>query len=503
MITFINKNIDIKKLKMIFITVLIGMLAAHGYCYFNFAPNGDSLTNIYNNNFQYYFALGRYFRNVYLLIRGNMELPVLTGFLSIVFLTISVYFLIETLDFNKKISVIIASLILVCSSSLTILNAAYLHDSDAYLFSLMLCSIGTYLLIKHNKYWLVSVVLYVMSLGIYQAYIGFAIATVLIIYISKFIENNNLKTCIIEFIKNMFVIGLSLVVYYAIFKIINNVLNLEASGYYQDPANALNFSLNAIADKLILTYETTKNWLLNPCTSHANVIKLINIVIVLAIAILLVLKVLKNQTKTLNIVLASILFVAYPLGNNFITFLYGSSYEVTLYPLCIIYIFMIYLLDKYEFNKKIINEICILFVSIVLFNNAIFSNAIYMQKELEKESTLFTFARIVNRVEETDGYVAGETKVAIIGKLSHSILNVNRAGLTFDETGINENYLVDYYGTYVYYLNYYLAYPINTVSESDANELRHNDDYVKSLPSFPDKGSVVMHNDTLIIKLSD
>lgn len=48
----------------------------------------------------------------------------------------------------------------------------------------------------------------------------------------------------------------------------------------------------------------------------------------------------------------------------------------------------------------------------LLWQNTVYSNSIYIKMDLNKSATISLFTRLIERVEQTEGYVLGETPVA-------------------------------------------------------------------------------------------
>ena len=94
-ITRLEENIELKKLRMIFFCVFTFGLVAHGYSFFNGNFSHDSLFDLYELSPDPMIAVGRYFRPVYRLIRGDFALPVISGFLLMLFMSLSIYLLTD------------------------------------------------------------------------------------------------------------------------------------------------------------------------------------------------------------------------------------------------------------------------------------------------------------------------------------------------------------------------------------------------------------------------
>ena len=124
------------------------------------------------------------------------------------------------------------------------------------------------------------------------------------------------------------------------------------------------------------------------------------------------------------------------------------------------------------------------------------------QKELEYQNTLLTINRVIDRIEQTDGYVVGETPVALVGTLQRSELSMTHEWFDKTSVGNSQNFAVTYYETYENYFERLLAYPIVLLEETESAKWAEHPT-VQNMPSFPYQGSCEMVEGTLIVKLSE
>ena len=133
----------------------------------------------------------------------------------------------------------------------------------------------------------------------------------------------------------------------------------------------------------------------------------------------------------------------------------------------------------------------------------VFSNQVYLTKNLEFESTLSLTSRIIDRLEETDGYRPGFTPVAMIGSPEASIFSVERKGFEHLSAldAAKANYAVTSEDEMLWYCWEVLGYPSNFVSTFELSQLKEHE-AVKSMPAFPAEGCCAFVGDTLVLKLN-
>ena len=90
-----------KKLLNIFIYTAIIALFAHGYRFLNNLYTSDALVEVFQDDIYYQRSLGRFMQPLIMVTRGVICSPWLIGCLSIVLLTLSVYFISEMLEIEN------------------------------------------------------------------------------------------------------------------------------------------------------------------------------------------------------------------------------------------------------------------------------------------------------------------------------------------------------------------------------------------------------------------
>ena len=153
---------------------------------------------------------------------------------------------------------------------------------------------------------------------------------------------------------------------------------------------------------------------------------------------------------------------------------------------------------KYNIDTIVVFGFCMLFI----INSVIFSNQIYIKKDLEFKNTYATLNRVIDRIEQMDGYIVDETPVAFIGNFEKSSLAMKKNYFSYEGVGQGGMFAVTYYSTYELFLEDVMDYPINLLEEDDANSLK-NDDRVIAMSNFPDRGSCKMIDGTMVVKFSE
>lgn len=509
MCTVINRIkslFDKNKIIFVAITTLTMCLIAHGFMYFNELFSHDSMLLMYNTDANTMISLGRFLRPLYNSIKGYMNTPVMNGLLSMVYLSAVSYLVLDIFKVNNKGIIVLVIGVLCTNYSVSILNATYIHDVDAYMFSLLLDVIGLWLFINFKYGFLAGIIPLTLSLGLYQSYIDFILFAYLILCIIRIIKEGISKEVFVSILEFGIMVGISMIFYYALFKGINMILGLNNNGSYQNPSNVLNLSAESIKERLDQFFVSIEKWFLYPRGIHRNWAALINKLFFVLDICLAAYLLIRNKTNLFSIVCVVILAFLCPIGMNFITLISNVYHDLTIYSFHFYYLIPLVLLSqidniKHIVLKSVLGLVCIC-ISVLIYDNCLYSNQIYLKKDLEDKSTLFAITRIIDRVEQTDGYILGETPIAIVGSLNTSEYGVRRDGFDYTGTGLGNTYAVTYGEVYRTYISKYLNYPAEIISsEKEIEELEKNEE-IRNMPFFPAKDSVKLIDGIIVVKLS-
>lgn len=502
----IIEKIDKTLLKKVLIfTFLIGLIA-HAYCYLNSSFSHDSMSYVYNHDLLIYISVSRFIRPLLLLIKGRWIYPWLNGLLSLLYISITCYFLITILEIKNNYSIFLLCAILSTNASLTLLSATYIQDLDMNMFALMLSIIATYLLInnKNNKLinYLISILIIVLSLGIYQTYIGFVITLFLFIYFKKIINRENIKDATLFIIEKYFIVFVSCIIYFMASKLIMAIFGVSVSSTYNEISSVLSKSINQLLEGISLSLEATINFIRYPNSNNTRIIALINLLLLIFSIITIVKIIIKNRINLSSVILISFILLLMPFTCNITTILSGMYHDLTTYPLVLFYIFIIMLLEIYsDYRKNKYSYIVIMSLFIFVFDNCTYSNRIYLKKDLELKNTISVYTRIIDRIEQIESYIPGETPVAFIGTLDKSELVKYRDDMSYYGTGLWENFSVTNNHSATGFINNYLNYPMNIVQRNDLTYLTDIDE-ITEMSCFPNADSIKKINGTIIVKLS-
>ena len=479
----------------------IVFLVAHGYCFFNALYNHDSLL-IFQNNDNIMVSLGRFLRPIYSsLFRGRIAAPWLIGCLSFAFLMASAYLLLNLLNIRNLKDMCAATAMLMTATSLTLLNATYIYDSDAYMLALLLSVVGACIAIKHGRYFVISVVCMVLSMGLYQSYIQVAVLLLMFDIFADVLRNKGVKDIVRKSAVYLCSIIAAFVVYWCMVKLFQCIYQVRMTGnIYNDMSKVGQYkgALHLLSC-FVGTYKYVLRSLINPITVHKTYVLVARIMLILTGMWAIVRILINSRPSKANILFSVILICLFPFGFNFVYFItQGAVHELMTFSFAVVPLLVFPLLSANETDggKLLKTTKVTVYVSftVIAFCNIIFANQAYVKKDLEAKSTLSVVTRIIDRIEQTEGYVAGETEVCIIGSLRENPLVVaRRAGFNYDGNG-NRAWVVAIYNI-EHYISYYLAYPYKVYFGECPSDI------ADSLDMFPAKNCTAIRDGVLYIKI--
>ncbi len=517
---YILEKLKKKSIYVPFFTVLILGLVTHMYMFVNKFPNSDALTSFYFD--QNMVTSGRFFLGTVCSISSFYDLNWINGILSLLYISICAMMLIKLLDVKGTFNYILISALLVTFPALTA-TFAYLYTADGYMIGLLLSIICVYVSRKYKFGFIIGGILLSLSMGIYQAYLSFAVVLCIIIIINMLMLGEEIKKVFFMGLKFLGMGVIGGVLYKIILTICLKVQHKELDTY-QGINTMGSLSLKTLPKTIVNMYVdfaafTLKGNVLFREGFSASVWLLVLIAfIVLALIIIFNAKTYK---KPLNILAIIVMLAIIPFGNNII-FLFSEHMEYHLLmrmQWVLYFIWAVVLADKVadktdlkniELKKERSSKNAIVFFFTVLtavslcfyiYGNIVVANICYYNMNESYEKTYGYLVRLIDRMEQTEGYYPG-MKVAMVGVVSKE--SYPETNITLDITGnirgTNQTIIPYKAEMYANFMSHYMNYELNFLEGEELEEVYYSDEY-QELESFPSVNSMRVVNDTLYIKL--
>lgn len=494
--------------------MLLG-LAAHGYCYLNLLYSHDALHLVPDSDsLAAQIGLGRFFNPLYLQFRGLIGSSSLVGLLSLCYLAVTIWLIVTLLDIRQHRFIFCSCCVLTTNTTVTLLNASYIGLADIFMLALLCSVLAVYLLFRYRYGFFAAPVLLCLSLGLYQSYFQVAVFLCMLLLAKQMLDNVPVKKVLGAIAKSLFALFAGLLLYKGALQLALYLTDTAMMDSYNGLTHVGQFaSVPALLQLLKQTWLFPVQYYLAPPSGRQSIIAACNLLLLVLLAVALLYKLTCQPIAAGNLLLLALTLLLMPFGINVVYFIAnGLEHALMLYSFSLIYLLPIYLLDEntaalqpkqrhrpLPAALKTTAFVCIICLT---FHNVSFANQLYLKKHLEFQSTLSVMTRIIDRIEQTDGYLPGQTPVALIGALADSPLSQTRPGFAeLTGVGCSQNFSTTYFLTYKWYFEQLLAYPIQLLEPEQIAPYLQSPQ-VQTMPSFPQNGCCALLDGVLVLKLS-
>ena len=232
----------------------------------------------------------------------------------------------------------------------------------------------------------------------------------------------------------------------------------HASQEYNGVRNISHFALDKIPVLLLDTFKPPLEHLFSPSGAkvmpwHINrTPAVLNLALLVLSFVMLSGHIQKLPLSSVWMVLFLVLML--PFSMNFIQFVaQGTVSGLTIYAYSFFYLAALFLSFKVSSSfSHSAGQLSALLLSLLIGLNIIHANQLYIKRDLELSSTLSVMTRILNRAEETEGYIPGETPVVPFGLLSSLVMERPGFEAAASQQGMNTTYAAAHEYSLYWYL---------------------------------------------------
>lgn len=492
-----------------FLFTAIFSLLAHGYRYLSMSFSGDSLLLTMEGTAVYQSTLGRFLQPVYWQIRGLINAPWLIGLFSTVFLAAAVLIAASLFDMNAPVYLALLSGLMVTGETFAVSNATYLPWMDVYALSLLLCLLGAAVFWRCPRGAVICTIFYALACGLYQSYLPSASTMIIFLLLRQTLHGEKVSRIFVRGLQACASLIGGLLLYALFLSIALKITGGRASQEYNGVGNLSHFALDRIPALLLDTFKTPLEYLFSPVSAksmpfHINRIPfLLNFTLLLLSFMMLSQHLRKLSLSSISMVL--FLLFMLPFSMNFIQFVaQGAVSGLTIYTYSFFYLAVLFLAYKTTSSHlRSAGHLSMILLSMMIGLNIIHANQLYVKRDLELSSTLSAMTRILNRAEETEGYIPGETPVVPLGLLSSSSLVMERPGFeaAAAQQGMNTTYAAAHEYSMYWYLKMMLGENIVVPTPEETRKLNQLPE-ADSIPAYPAEGFAQMLDGRLFIRFN-
>lgn len=518
-------NNNRKLLLICLASVFVWGLMAHNYGFVHSSFSHDSLFEFNGDGVSNYIRMrnGRFLSPLCRrLFRTDLTLPWLIGVLGLTWIGLAAFFTAKIFCIDHPVLLVLLSGVFAANLTVSSTIATFLHDFDCDMLALLLSVLAVFLWQQGKWGFLPGAVLVLCSLALYQSYICVSIVLILLACMMALLNGDGLGTVLLRGIRGCAMLLLGGALYFLALRVVAHVTGISlmthAYNSLDRPLEIVNMSLFDIKYVFRETYEVFFERLIGVLSPFPAVTRLGTKVLLVLTAVMLLANILAGAVGIGRTLLLLALTALLPLGMNLMHLItFGSaSHELTIYAYWLSYLLPLLLghrlirwagtlpqtWKKYLFPfSRGIQALCATLVFVLIYASVQTANVMYLKKDLEQDAYLSVMTRVVSRMEETEGYVPGQTPVVMVG-LPQQINEVIPGFEAYRKpNGMWMSDVLNYgdAGHWAAYFKYILQNPAKIV----AGDSTLTDLAVESLPCYPAEGCATMIEGTLFVKLSE
>lgn len=513
----IKRHITSQKRTAFFTAVIIGILV-HMVVMVSDWPNHDGLASVYFD--QNMITSGRWFLTVACGISSYFTIPWIIGILGMIYLGITAAMLADITEVKSNTAAALIGGMLVAFPALAS-TFAYVFTLDGYMLALLLAVAAVAVTKKYRFGWIAGAVFLALSLGTYQAYLPFAVMLCMYMVILTETGKGTVKAKLLNCLHYLYMGIGGAVLYYVILKVLMAIEGKVLDTY--QGINSLESSSKAggIISTVPDMYKDFVSFTLKSKILGTNVFCVVAFILLVLVALLVFFRSAieyKWFTKPWLYITVVGMVVVMPLAANIVMVVSPDvnyhlimRYQWVLFPILLIafadrFDELLVISNSGSGNKKsktvtaVAAWILVMASIVMIMCYGIADNIGYSNLNKKYEKTYAYCVRLLDRIEQTEGYYRG-IPIAMIGVVSDNEYPSTDLtdGITDNMIGLSGDYLVYKNLDYQSFMENYLGASLNFLSGDIISDIYYSEEYRK-MNSFPADDSVIIVNGIMYIK---
>lgn len=493
-----------KEYKTAFFSALCMGLIIHMPALLSDIPNHDGLGSLYFD--QNMITSGRWFLTVACGFSSYYSLPWVIGLLGLLFLSCTAVALTELLELKDTVVIVLVSGLLVSFPALAS-TFAYVFTLDGYMLAMFLAVLAVLCTKKSRRGFLAGAFCLAFSMGIYQAYLPFAILLCLYETLILFAGEGKWKEKLAAALRYLGMGILGAVLYYVILRILLLLQGKELAAYQGisgmgDGAGAAGFGSIVRIYRDFMGFTLRGNVVVNNFFSGAACVMLASVTLFTALRLCLARKWWKKPGFFAIIIL---LVIVLPAAVNVVLLISpGVTYHLLMrYQWALCLILMLAFSDRFAGETETDARVrwgMALAAAVLIFNYALTDNIGYANLQKRYEKTYAYCVRLLDRIERTEGYYQGipVAMVGVVGEDPYPPTDFT-GDVTSNMIGLNGDFLLYTGENYQAFIQNYLGATLNILPAEAMETIYYSEEYV-GMESFPAEGSTKVIDGILYVK---
>ena len=495
-----------RMLSALLFTLLLGF-AAHGYQFFSLNLFHDGLHNAFPHP-DYYLgaALGRGLQYVYTRVFGAaVYLPLTNGLLTLLWTGLAVWAVCRLFRFELLWQIGLTAAVLVTNQTVTATAGTYPPYLSMFAFAMLCAALaalcwGEFARSGKWLFLLPGAALVTISLGIYQSYIFTAAVLIMLASLLALVENVTFKKVFGNGLGGVAMLALGGGLYLPLTNLICKLTGtpLETDGY-----NSLgNLAENAepLTERISACFgQFSDRFFKNiPSVYPEKVIVFLNAALLVLAVVLLVFVVVKRKVKPASVALAVLLLVLLPFAANGTRLINREVHDLMEFAFHLVYLIPLMLIPLLPCpkGKKLCGGLCTALLAVVVFSNIQTANLFYTVRAVEYDASFSLMTNVMERIEEQEDYVPGETPVVLLGTPADVLEPLPGQEVAEKILGGYQRSPLTYYHTWHIYFGRVLLRDVNVREPGTLAQSQE----VLDLPAYPAENSIATVDGAVVVK---
>lgn len=469
------------------------------------SPDALSMNNFYWAG-EWEISLGRFGIKFIDMLRAGLVNKFLIILMCLLYLALSIMLITRTFKIKSKVSIFILSMIIAVAPQFTE-TYLFIYCADSYCFAFLMANLAVFFLSKSKGkkiYNILSIVCTIITCSIYQAYLGVILGLIILLIISKILNNEKISSIVKDGLKYIFIVAVGVILYYIILKIIIAIMGISLSAY--KGANNLGIeNIKQLPYTILRTYIDFHNFFFNDkIINNKYYNRFYLYLILIIITIIGIIRNLASKKYSCKIVRVEFLIcciVVFPICVNIMDIIAPMTITNLLTGIGILTsIVIIPIVNKGLDNKSLSNIIKWIYIvlTVILTITFIIENTFtYMCRQETYENYYAVINNVYNRATQLEGYTK-DKKWLFSYTIEYSPNDLEKANSENNETwgnfaGMKQN---------KNFFEKYLGIQIETCSMEEYNSIILTEEF-KNMPIYPEDGSIKIINNIIVVKTSN
>jgi hypothetical protein len=434
--------------------------------------------------------------------------------LGIVLLSVAACIIMEIFQLRSVTSAVLVPMLMLTFPSVAS-NMTFMFMMHTSALAILMVCVGVYIARRYKWGVIPCGVLVILVLAIYQSYVAFVISLLIFgLMFDIFNDKRSGKEVFIEGVKYVVMLGVGVFIYIKLCWVFYPDLS---SMTYGGVGNMGNIAISEMPHLILRCYKRVLDFfILKPFGFMSDTTHVLNIIVCALVAVLFIFVVAKKniyQKDRLNFIFVLLLAFLSPFAMAFVYFMAPEVVYsmLMLYAYVLVYILLLGLLEQAEgiCTKKKIGQATALVSAVVLFlvayQNYLVTNNAYFRMDIAFQRTSAYYERIINRLEETEGYEYGD-QVLIAGDFYYvdnpspieAVSMDDDVYRDFDGVAMENGMITA--GVRNSFVRTYLGLDFPDVSYDLQEEIKNSSEY-EEMPSYPSDGCIKKIQNVWVIKL--